>query len=189
MKWGLPVQLKCKIAHSLSNLGIEKDSISISETDDSVAIFAKTALNGDGIITEQSTADDGLKKTITQCIATMGSKIDRSGLPGIDAEMIEAFYLALASYAEWKKKAEDEKGIIFPYGDGTAEAYDAVNLIKEKIADYFMRCKLAAFSQESASALDVSVSQIEAISDKNLSECYDIISHYPLAAMKAEPAK
>ncbi len=167
----------------LSNLGIEKDSISISETDDSVAIFAKTALNGDGIITEQSTADDGLKKTITQCIATMGSKIDRSGLPGIDAEMIEAFYLALASYAEWKKKAEDEKGTIFPYGDGTAEAYDAVNLIKEKIADYFMRCKLAAFSQESASALDVSVSQIEAISDKNLSECYDIISHYPLAAI------
>ena len=172
----------------LSNLGIEKESISIAETDDSVAIFAKTALNGDGIITEQTTDDEALKKTIAQCIATMGSKTDRSGLPGVDSDLIEAFYAALASYAAWKKSADDDKDNVFPYGDGTAEAYATVESIKSKVADYFMRCKLAAFSKESASALDVSVSQIEAISDKDLSECYDMISQYPLAAISANGA-
>ena len=149
----------------LSNLGLKKDSISVADTDDSIAIFAKTALNGDGIITEQSTDDEALKKTIAECIASMGSKADRSGLPGIDADMIEAFYGALASYAAWKKAADDDKDAIFPYGEGTADAYAAVSSIKAKVADYFMRCKLSAFSKDSTSALDVSVSRIEAISD------------------------
>ena len=73
----------------LANLGLEKDSISLADTEDSVAIFAKTALNGDGIITEQSTEDEALKKTIAECIASMGSKTDRCGLPGVDAELID----------------------------------------------------------------------------------------------------
>ena len=167
----------------LSNLGLDKDSISVADTDDSVAIFAKTALNGDGIITEQSTDDEALKKTIAECIASMGSKTDRSGLQGIDTDLIEAFYGALSAYAAWKKTAEDDKDAIFPYGDGTADAYDTVNSIKAKVADYFMRCKLAAFSAASASALDVSVSRIEAISDQDLSACEDKISQYPLASI------
>ena len=172
----------------LSNLGLKKDSISVADTDDSIAIFAKTALNGDGIITEQSTDDEALKKTISECIASMGSKADRSGLPGIDADMIEAFYGALASYAAWKKAADDDKDAIFPYGEGTADAYAAVSSIKAKVADYFMRCKLSAFSKDSTSALDVSVSRIEAISDKDLSACDDMISQYPLASITSNGA-
>lgn len=170
----------------LSNLGLEKDSISLADTDDSVAIFAKTALNGDGIITEQSTDDEILKKTIAECMASVGSKVDRSGLPGVDRDLIESFYSVLSAYASWQKTAVDDKESIFPYGEGTAEAYATVNSIKAKVADYFMRCKLAAFSAASASALDVSVSRIEAISDKDLSECDDMISQYPLASISAD---
>ena len=172
----------------LANLGLEKDSISVADTDDSIAIFAKTALNGDGIITEQSTDDEALKKTIAECIASVGSKTDRSGLPGIDADLIEAFYAALAAYSAWQKAADDDKDSIFPYGDGTADAYATVNSIKAKVADYFMRCKLAAFSTASASALDVSVSRIEAISDQDLSACDETISQYPLASISAKGA-
>lgn len=170
----------------LKNLGLEKDSISVADADDSVAIFAKTALNGDGIITELSTDDEALKKTIAECIASVGSKTDRSGLPGIDAGLIDAFYGALASYSAWKQAAEDDKAAIFPYGDDTADAFNTVNAIKAKVADYFMRCKLAAFSKDSTSALDVSVSRIEAISDKDLSACDDMISQYPLASITSD---
>lgn len=165
----------------LANLGLEKDSISLADTEDSVAIFAKTALNGDGIITEQSTQDEALKKTIAECIASMGSKTDRCGLPGIDAELIEGFYGALAAYAAWKQAAEDGKAEIFPYGDDTAAASEAVNSIKAKVADYFMRCKLAVFNEASTQALDVSATRIEAISDKDLSACDSEIAQYPLA--------
>ena len=68
----------------LKNLGLKKDSISVADADDSVAIFAKTGLNGDGIITVQSTSDEELQKTIEACLASIGGKTDRSGLQGVD---------------------------------------------------------------------------------------------------------
>ncbi|MBQ1266565.1 MAG: hypothetical protein IIY06_07335, partial [Proteobacteria bacterium] len=70
----------------LTNLGLDKDEISLAEASDSVAIFAKTALNGDGIITEQSTDDADLKDVIASAVATVGSLDDRSGLKGIDTD-------------------------------------------------------------------------------------------------------
>ena len=107
----------------LKNLGLKKDSISIADTSDSVAIFAKTGLNGDGIITEQSTEDEALKKTIAECVASVGGKTDRSGLQGADAELIEKFYGALAAYSAWKKAAADDKDAILPYGDEIGRAH------------------------------------------------------------------
>lgn len=168
----------------LKNLGLKKDSISVADADDSVAIFAKTGLNGDGIITVQSTKDEDLQKTIEACVASLGGKTDRSGLMGADADMLETFYKALADYSAWKKKAADDKSI-FAFGDDTAAVYDIVNQIKAKVADYFMRCKLAVFHAGSVTALDVSVARIETISDKDLSACADEISSYPLARISA----
>ena len=165
----------------LKNLGQKKDSISIADTSDSVAIFAKTGLNGDGIITEQSTDDEALKKTIAECIASVGGKADRSGLQGVDADLLEKFYGALAAYSAWKKAAADGKDAVLPFGDDTAAVYDLVQSVKAKVADYFMRCKLAMFHAGTTNALDVSVSRIETISDKDLSTCADEISSYPLA--------
>ena len=173
-------KLLASAKHILKNLGLKKDSISVADADDSVAIFAKTGLNGDGIITVQSTDDEELRKTIEAAIATVGGKTDRCGLQGVDAELVEAFYTALADYSAWQKKAADDK-TIFAFGDNTAAVYDLVNHIKAKVADYFMRCKLATFHAGSTTALDVSVARIETISDKNLSECVDEISSYPLA--------
>ena len=141
----------------LKNLGLEKDSISVADADDSVAIFAKTALNGDGIITEQSTDDEALKKTIAECVASVGGKTDRSGLQGVDADLLDKFYGALAAYSAWRKAAADGKDEILPFGDDTAAVYDIVQTIKAKVADYFMRCKLAMFHAGSTNALDVSV--------------------------------
>ena len=168
----------------LKNLGLKKDSISVADADDSVAIFAKTGLNGDGIITVQSTKDEELQKTIEACVASMGGKADRSGLMGADTDSLEAFYKALADYSAWQKKAADDKSI-FAFGDNTAAVYDIVNQIKAKVADYFMRCKLAVFHAGSVTALDVSVARIETISDKDLSACADEISTYPLARISA----
>ena len=168
----------------LKNLGLKKDSISVADADDSVAIFAKTGLNGDGIITVQSTKDEELQKTIQACVDSLGGKTDRSGLMGVDADMLEAFYKALADYSVWQKKAADDKSI-FAFGDNTAAVYDIVNKIKAKVADYFMRCKLAVFHAGSVTALDVSVARIETISDKDLSACADEISSYPLARISA----
>ena len=165
----------------LKNLGLEKDSISIDDISDRMAIFAKTRFNGDGIITENSTDNETLKAIIANCIKTIGSSKDRSGDDGINAEQLESFYTNCADFAAWMADGEARKAEVFPYGNNTEAALNAYNALKEKVNDYFMRCKLATFNSDSTAALDVSVARIEAISDKNLTTCMDEISSYPIA--------
>lgn len=165
----------------LASLGKEADAISIEDSSDSVAIFGGTKFNGDGVITEVSADDEALKKVIAACVASVGGTADRNGQQGVTAELIGKFYDECAAYAAWQAAAEADKATIFPYGDGTAAALDACNALKEKVDDYFMRCKLINFNESAAGALDVSVDRIGGISDKNLSVCTDEIATYPLA--------
>ncbi|MCR4816517.1 MAG: hypothetical protein K5842_04965 [Bacteroidales bacterium] len=73
-----------------------------------------------------------------------------------------------------------------PYGDNTDDAIAAVNTIRSKVDDFFMRCKLIAFDEACSEAVDVSVEKIQAISEKNLATCSDQIADYPLARPNKE---
>ena len=170
----------------LENLGLEKNEISIADVSDSLAIFAKTRFNGDGIITENSSDDEAIKALIKNVIDTVGSATDRSGDPGINTDHIEVFYQALADYTAWKEAGDTDKDNIFPYGDDTAAALAACMAVKDKIEDFFMRCKLASFNADSASVLDVSSAKIGEISGNNLVASIDEIATYPLARVNAE---
>ena len=165
----------------LANLGLDKDEITVDEASDSVAIFAKTQFNGDGVITPASADDEALKALIATVAEKAGSTTDRSGEPGVTAEQIEAFYTALADYAAWQAAAEADKANVFPYGDNTAAALAACEAVKDKVADYFMRCKLIRFDDAVAAAVDVSADKLGAISEKNLATQSEEIATYPLA--------
>ena len=171
----------------LSNLGLEKDSISVADTSDSVAIFAKTKLNGDGIVTPASTDDEELKKTIETIVTTVGSATDRSGEEGVNEEIVNKFYEALADYAAWLDAAEADLDAVQPYGADTSAALDAVNAVRDKVADYFMRCKLINFDEAVSEALDVSVEKVSAISGTDLVANEAEIATYPLARPGKEP--
>lgn len=73
-----------------------------------------------------------------------------------------------------------------PFGENTDDAIAAVNALRDKVADYFMRCKLIAFDNDCASAVDVSVEKIQSIADFNLASCADKIADYPLARPNKE---
>ena len=77
-------------------------------------IFADTKFNGDGIITPASTDDEKLKELIENIVKLIGSATDRSGVEGVTADHIEAFYAACADYAAWRKAAADGASEIFP---------------------------------------------------------------------------
>lgn len=178
--------LKASAKQILLNLGLNKNSISVADTSDSIAIFAQTRLNGDGIITPASTDDAALQNVINCAVGTVGSVQDRSGAAGIDAGLTEAFYGELAGYTAWVEAGEADKAAIFPFGDDTEAAWNACETLKAKIADYFMRCKLADFHKDSVSVLDISNDRIGSISGKDLSLCGNEISEYPLAKVTAE---
>lgn len=167
----------------LKNLGLKKDTISIADVRNSISVFEKTPYNGDGVITENCTDDAALKNIIKECIASFGPVADRSGDEGVDADKIAAFYKAAADYTAWKAAGVEE---IFPYGANTASALQVCNALKEKVSDFFMRCKLAAFNSDSTPVLDVTVERIGAISAKDLSACSEEIAAYPLAKVNPQ---
>ena len=167
----------------LLNLGKEGSVVTLADTADSAAIFAKTLFNGDGVIIEASADDADEKAAISAAISTVGSVMDRSGLPGVNAEKIEAFYSALAAYVAWNDSAVEA-----PFGADTDAVIAAYNALDAKVKDFFVRSKLAAFSPDSTASLDVQTSLISAISADNLTAKTDEIATYPLARVtgKAE---
>lgn len=141
----------------LRNLGLEKREISVADASDSKAIFTGTKFNGDGVVTAVSADDDAVRQVIADIIATFGSVADRSGEPGVTAELIEKFYAACADYAAWKDMPAGEA---LPYGDATADALAACNALKDKVSDYFVRCRLMEYDQTVADSVNVEVKNI-----------------------------
>ena len=167
----------------LANLGKAENQISLADTADIAAIFAKTRFNGDGVITVASSDDAALQDIIASATAVTGGTMDRSGQMGVNAAQIEQFYTELKAYSDWCA-AE----VPAPFADKTDAVIAAYQALDAKMKDFFMRSRLAAFSPDSTTALDVQTSRIEAISAENLAGKGDEIASYPIARItgKAE---
>ena len=167
----------------LENLAKEGTVITLADTADIAAIFAKTKFNGDGVITEASADADEDKAVIAAAVACLGGAADRSGAMGVNADLVESFYKNLADYAAWQAATVEA-----PFGDKTDAVIDAYNALDAKVKDFFMRSKLAAFSPDSTASLDVQTASIQAISADNLTGKTDEIAAYPIARVtgKAE---
>ena len=172
----------------LVNIGKpDADVINVEDISDTIIIFENTKFNGDGVIHAGSADHEELKLLIAQIIECEGAVVDRSGNDGIDAEKIEAFYSQCEALLSWKRKAEDKSRAILSFGDRTEDTYGSFQELKSKIDDYFLRCQLAEFDAASAETLNSIVDRIETITTKDLTDCIDEISGFPLA--KIEPGK
>ena len=165
----------------LANLGKDGNVISIADVADRTAIFAQTRFNGDGVITEASADDADEKAVIAAVVSSFGGVADRSGAVGVNAEMIEKFYVAVEQYLAWKKAAPE-----LPFGDGTDSVIAAYDALDAKVKDFFVRSRLAAFSPDSTAALDVQTSRIETISAENLTAKTQDIAAYPIARVNGK---
>lgn len=165
----------------LSNIGKpDAKELTVEETSDREKIFADTAFNGDGVITVNSTSDVNLQQVIKEIIEYEGSTVDLSGVEGVTSEQIGSFYTYCQEYSDWYAKAESNKEKILPYGDTSDEAYKAMLAIQPKMEDYFLRCRMAEFDEESIKLLNSLNTQYEELSKKNLNACLEEIADFPL---------
>ena len=75
---------------------------------------------------------------------------------------------------------------VAPYKDNSDDAAAAVDAIRDKVTDYFLRCKFIQFHDDCAAALDVSVEKVAEISEKNFATNIEEISKYPLCKPRAD---
>lgn len=171
----------------LKNLGKENsDALTTEDTSDNAKIFAGTGLNGDGIITEDTTAGDtALTDLLQEIMQHTQSVTDRSGKQGISTEILETFFEQCTQFVAWHAKAEENPGVILPLGADTEAAYANYSAIKSKVDDFFIRCRLAAFDPQSTEVLNLQVARVQNITERDLSECLNEIATYPLARIQA----
>ncbi|MBK9388397.1 MAG: hypothetical protein IPN34_26555 [Planctomycetes bacterium] len=176
-------QLIASAKRILEGLGkAQANQISPDDTADTKAIFAQTNFNGDGIVPVDAAGDDAVKQVLVDLIACMGSVVDRSGKPGVDAKLVDGFFAAIAAHLAWLDKADKN---VRPLGDDTDAAHAAYAAVKAKVDDYFARCRLAEFDPAALEALLKEQSNHLAAAAKDLTISSDEVATLPLARFEA----
>ncbi len=161
-------------------------SISLEDVGDPARIFADTVFNGDGVITETAAEDDATRALIGEIADTIGTVPDRSGKPGIDGAITEAFFAEARAYSAWYARGEESPAHVFPLSpERTASAAAAVAAIKTKVDDYFGRCRLAAFDPRALPALNRTPEEYLPIAAADLSISVGEVAGFPLAVAAA----
>ena len=162
----------------------DADLVTVEDTCDSGKIFAETRFNGDGVVTAASTDDAALKGWIAAIIDCYGGEPDRSGEPGITIPKVEQFTAETAAWLAWQAEADQEPSIRSLGADreGILELWSA---IKDKIDDYFLRCRLAAYDERAVVTLNGPEADLQSLAGKNLAESGDAIAALPLSAVNA----
>ncbi|HEY4300727.1 MAG TPA: hypothetical protein VGM73_07640 [Candidatus Didemnitutus sp.] len=161
------------------------DAVAISAADsgNTAKIFSSNPLNGDGVIPPEATDDPAVQALIKDIVACTGGQADRTGSIGVTAAQIDAFFADLAAYVDWVGRSGSKE--IAVLGEGTEAAVKSVKALREKIDDYFARCRLAAFDERATAALNRSEVDFAAIAAKPMSASMDEVAAFPLAHVAA----
>lgn len=164
---------------------VDADAVGVADVADTTRLFAPEHFNGDGIVPAEITADAELGRTIALIIDGFGAAEDRSGKPGVDQERVTAFFAAAQALSDWYAQAEADAATVLPLGAGTAAAAGVFDAVRAKVDDYFTRCRLAAFDERAAAALNPADTTYAGLAVQALGTDVEGVAALPLALVGA----
>ena len=168
----------------LTNLGKPgAASLTVEDSNNTAAIFAASALNGDGVIPIEVSPHPTVQALLRDILACLGGTADLNGSLGVTAAQIDIFYKELAAYSTWAEQGNSPSVSVL--GQDTATAVDALQAVRAKIDDYFVRCRLAAFDPKSAAALNSKESDFTSLANLSLKPGAEEAAALPLARIEA----
>ena len=178
-------QLLASVRHVLKSLGKpDAREISLADMDDVEKLVAGQEFNGDGVICAEQIADAGLREAVEDIAACAGSSADVSGQTGISQELASKFFDEAAAYEAWYAQGERDEAVLF-LGENTLAAAQAHDAVRAKIADYFTRCRLAAYDTRAAAPLSRAVEDYQQLAAHSLSAQSAEVADFPLATVEA----
>lgn len=169
----------------LAHLGKADDTtISVEDTADTAAIFADTKFNADGVLTADLIEDEAIKSAIEDIAASL-KKDEDGATAGVSEEDLDQFFAEAQAYSDWWRETERDASSLLPFGERTGMAMAAFDAVKDKIDDYFTRCRLAAFDPRAAEPLNPALTEYESFAGKNLSQASAEVAALPLAKIEA----
>ncbi len=173
--------------HVLAGLGRpDATEISLADVAARARVFAQLRFNGDGIVTPKTAAGDAEAATLIQAVIdTVGGAIDRGGDPGIDRARLESFRQQARQVLDWAANADDPRHV--PLGPAaTASAASAIRAVRDKVEDYFARCRLAAFDSRARDLLNRDTGDYRTIAATLLTSETPAVADFPLAVIDAD---
>jgi len=159
----------------------DADAVGVADLADTTLLFAPEHFNGDGIVPAELTGDADLAKAIGLIIDGFGAADDRSGKPGVDQDRVTAFFTAAQAVSDWYAQAEADAATVLPLGEGTAAAAAVFDAVRDKVDDYFTRCRLAAFDERAAAALNPADTTYAGLAVQALGTGAESVAALPLA--------
>ena len=189
---------KLWVALSCPVKGIEFDArtLALIDTDNDGQLRAPELLAAIDWATARL-ADPGVLAQQLDGVPLAAIKDDETGAPLIAAargllgegQGLISVYAASAAEAEFTARAlaawEAAGGAAKPLGEATEAASNAVAAVREKLDDFFVRCRLAAFDARAGEALNASDDALKSLGGAALSIAHSDIAALPLARVGA----
>ncbi|MEK8085644.1 hypothetical protein WNB94_04455 [Aquabacterium sp. A3] len=176
-------RLRAAAQRILASLGKpEATHISVADAADSGRIFSGMPCNGDGVITAAA-LDERAAGVFALIASTLGTVPERCGEPGLNRALIERFFAEGAALRAWR---QDGRATVEGLDGQEASAYEALIAVKDKVDDYFRRCRLAEFDPRAAGLLNGSEDDLRRIGAQLLTQALDgEVGALPLAYVRS----
>lgn len=146
----------------LASLGkADATHINVDDCTDIGRIFGGMPFNGDGVISAKGLGDD-VQAAIATIIDRLGAVADRGGEPGVNRATVERFFDEGTALQAWRQDARANIAGL-PEGASAADAFAALQAMREKVDDFFQRCRLATFDPRAAGLLNGSEDDLKRI--------------------------
>ncbi len=145
--------------------------------------LAKTPFNGDGIVPPAAVQDPLLLQAVNDILTTRPGAADRSGEVGLDKACLAGFASEAAVWLAWWDAAQLRGAELLPMGEATTAASAAVEAVRAKVDDFFVRCAAAAFDARAGVQLARSDADWAAVAAKPLGDASDLAG-FPIATVR-----
>ena len=147
-------------------------------------VFEAGLLDGDGVVPPEQAGDDAAtRQALLDAMACAGPVTGRNGKPGLDSARLTTFFTELAACPAWQEDGRSAGALVF--GDTTGAAWDAFKVVRDKVDDYFARCRLAAMDPRGAALLNRSEDEFKALAARQLGAGSAELAAFPVARAEA----
>ena len=163
------------------------DTITLADVTDRSQLLDAMRFNGDGVVPPESTDDEAVAAVIRRAMKAHGSVKDRNGTDGINRVLAEAFFKQAHALQAWQAGTGVTTAAPPPH-EAMLAAAQAVSAVREKVDDFFARCRVAAYDARSVAALNPSIETYETLAAQDLRMRSEAIAKLPLAPIQPDRA-
>lgn len=170
-------------AQSSEAIGLSQ--IAAFETD-----LDSNVINGDGVIPPEAAEDAQVRQFVEDVMSCMGGEEDRTGQTGITEEALEQFLRQADAYLAWLAQAERAAGeggrAVLSLGEGRLAAFGALRAVRDKIDEFFARCRMIRFNPAAADRLGTEAGEVEPSSMSDAESIDALLARLPVAEPNVE---